>query len=100
MPAIEPDTAATLARDAAERSEAAADLADRRGRDAHRLTRWMVCIATSLAAALAVQMIENDNCRISGYRSQSARALCAIRIRIRIPSSHGIHCPCRTCFSA
>ena len=58
MPAIEPDTAATLARDAAERSEAAADLADRRGRDADRLTRWMVCIAISLAAALAVQMVE------------------------------------------
>ncbi len=45
-------------RDAAERSEAAADLADGRGRDADRLIRWMVCIATSVAVALAVQMVE------------------------------------------
>lgn len=54
---MEPDTAAKLAEAAAERSQAAADLADRHARDADRLTRWMVGIAIALAAALAVQMM-------------------------------------------
>ena len=51
------DKDATVARDAADRSQAAADLADRRARDADRLTRWMVGVAIALAAALAVQMM-------------------------------------------
>ena len=54
---MEPDTATKLAEAAVERSQAAADLADRRDRDADRLTRWMVGVAIALAAALAVQMM-------------------------------------------
>ena len=83
MPARQPDTAATLARDAAERSEAVADLADRRGRDADRLIRGTRRADGRKTTTVAFQGIG----RRAPWRFAPSGSECGIL------SSHGIHCP-------
>ena len=43
--------------DSAGRAERAADLADRRARDADRISRWMIAFGLALAGLLAVQIL-------------------------------------------
>ncbi len=43
--------------DSADRAERAADLADRRARDADRISRWMIGFGLALAGLLAVQIL-------------------------------------------
>ena len=43
--------------DIVERAERAADLADRRARDADRIARWMVGIGLALVAAILITLL-------------------------------------------